>query len=355
MNCLVRPNVRSHCGHVTILDGLIGRLVGIFVGRGADLEAESLARRRADTPARPSDHLVDAPADVLLHVARDGTLLDSRPVSTVDGQPHTRPAGSPRRTATSIGDLLGPRIAARVIENVQRALDTRTVVYDVWEANDVSERRPFVLSGPIHLQRARRGARAAARRDDGRLSPRRRTARVRPRPPGHRRDEPRRRRDRAERAGRAPPTSSAVGVASCSCPTTATTSRSPTCGSRPGCRRIAPARLPGRRNWLAEFVDDSRRAGDSRHRRPARRSRRGSAPIGTTARRSPRIGLHPARLRRRAPRRHRDRLLRRSPTGSASFASSRSVRSVRCSSAFGNANSVRATSGCVRRRTGSES
>ncbi len=111
--------------------------MGIFVGRGVT-EAERLARAEPTQPARPSDHLVDARADVLLHVARDGTLLDSRPASTVDGQPPTRRAGRPRRTATSIGDLLGPQIAARVIENVQRALDTRTVVYDVWEAKDVT-------------------------------------------------------------------------------------------------------------------------------------------------------------------------------------------------------------------------
>ena len=100
------------------------------------VEAERLARADPTHPARPSDNLVDMPADVLLHVARDGTLLDSRPAST-DGQPHTRRPGA-RRTAKSIGDLLGPQIAVRVIENVQRTLDTRTVVYDVWEAKDAT-------------------------------------------------------------------------------------------------------------------------------------------------------------------------------------------------------------------------
>jgi diguanylate cyclase (GGDEF)-like protein/PAS domain S-box-containing protein len=102
------------------------------------MEAERLARAEPTRPARPSDHLVDASADVLLHVARDGTLLDSRPAAANDGRPGTRRTGGPRRTAASIGDLLGSQIAMKVIENVQRALDTRTVVYDVWEAKDVT-------------------------------------------------------------------------------------------------------------------------------------------------------------------------------------------------------------------------
>ena len=170
------------------------------------------------------------------------SLTPDGPAPPTDRDEHRRSARSPDRGA---GDRERPARARYAHRRVRRLGS---------EGRD--ERRPFVLPGPIHLQRARRGARAAPRRDDGRLSPRRGTARVRPRPAwwsGRRISKSTR---RCRSARRAPPTSSAVGAGSCSCPTTATTSRSPTCGSRSGCRRTLPEPRPDERNWLTGFVED---------------------------------------------------------------------------------------------------
>ena len=95
---------------------MIGRFVTISLARD-ELLAEDLSGPK---PPRPPFHpapLDDASPELLLHVNRGGGLLDCP-------------------TATRVGDLLEPDIATRVMDGVHRALDTRAVVFDVWEATD---------------------------------------------------------------------------------------------------------------------------------------------------------------------------------------------------------------------------
>ena len=289
-----RPDLPTATGRVRLLDGLIGQLVGIFVG-GAVVEAERLAAPTRPPAARPTTSSTCPPTSSCTSPGTEpcSTPARRRPMAS---RTHDGPAPDGPRRASAICS-----VPDRGAGHGERAACARHAHRRVRRLGSErrSERRSLVLPRPLHLRRARRGPRAAPRRDDGRLSPRRRTARVGPRAGWssrrrtsastttvqqvlreHRRLRRRSERHRA-RARRRPD-----GLHD---------------RARVGAERDAHESLPrcARTAELAGRVRrGSRRAGDPRHRRPCP-TEAVRAPLDRTTTRARRHRAHPARLRRR--------------------------------------------------------